>query len=61
METERDRIREFMLAKNQGASTGSQELRYDATKKKFVLAERGTGETLPIVQDEDLQAFRSQP
>lgn len=61
MATERDRIREFMLAKNQGASTGSAELRYDATTKKFVLAERGTAETLPIVQDEDLHAFLNQP
>jgi hypothetical protein len=60
METERDRIREYMLAKSKGASTGSKELRYDATKKRFVLAERGTTETLPIVLDEDLQAFQSQ-
>jgi hypothetical protein len=57
METERDRIREYMLAKNQGTSTGARELRYDATKRKFVLAEKGTAETLPIVLDEDLQAF----
>jgi hypothetical protein len=61
MDTDRDRIREYMLAKSQGASTGSKELRYDATGKKFVLAERGTAETLPIVVDEDLQAFLSQP
>ncbi len=57
MTTERDRIREFMLAKQEGTPTGSKELRYDTVKKKFVLVERGMSETLPIVQDEDLQAF----
>lgn len=57
MSTERDRIREFMQAKKQGEETGTQELRYDAAAKKFVLADRGTAETLPIVGDEDLQAF----
>ena len=57
METERDRIREYMLAKSQGTSTGSKELRYDAAQKKFVLTETGSAETLPIVLDEDLQAF----
>ncbi len=57
MPTDRDRIREFMEAKKQGENTGSQELRYDAVKKKFVVADRGTAETLPIVRDEDLQAF----
>lgn len=46
-----------MLAKSQGASTGSKELRYDAAQKKFVLTETGSAETLPIVLDEDLQAF----
>ena len=61
MPTERDRIREFMQAKKQGEATGAKELRYDTVKKQFVLAERGTAETLPIVRDEDLQAFLRRP
>ncbi len=56
---DRDAIRKFMEAKKEGRSTGSREMRYDPVSKKFVLVERGSAETLPIVEHEDLIAFAS--
>lgn len=54
---DRDAIRRFMEAKKAGRSTGAEEMRYDPVSKKFVVVERGSSETLPIVEEEDLIAF----
>jgi hypothetical protein len=55
--SDRDSIRRFMEAKKAGRSTDDKELRYDPTSKKFVVASRGSRETLPLVENEDLKAF----
>jgi hypothetical protein len=46
-----------MEAKKAGRSTDDKELRYDPTSRKFVVVSRGSRETLPLVENEDLKAF----